>query len=161
MKNSKNLQPILGYTLVELLVVIAIMAVISAIGIYAHQKNLSFARDKDAQTSVRMVASSQETYKSINGKYFYSSGSGSDICHANPSSTNEVATSLLKGIALNSKYFYYCVYGDPSVASPTFTALAVEIATGRKFAVDQDGATSYCEPSPTPPCNPSNRASSF
>jgi len=67
----------------------------------------------------------------------------------------------LGGLTLNSKYFYYCIYGDSSVSPPTFTAMAVHIATGKKFAVNQVGDASACQPSPASVCDATNRTSTF
>ena len=150
-----------GFTLIELLVVIAIIGILSAVGIPAYKDYLSNARDKDAQAAVMTVAASQETYKLINGRYFYSSGSTSAKCDANPASTAAITTNLLKGVVLNSRYYYYCIYGDPALASPTFTAMAVQIATGKKFAVNQNFDRSACNPSSVSACDSSNRSSAF
>lgn len=150
-----------GFTLIELLVVIAIIGILSAVGIPAYKGHLSNARDKDAQSAVMSVAASQEAYKLINGSYFYSSGSTAAKCDANAASTAAITTTLLKGVVLNSKYFYYCIYGDPALASPTFTAMAVQIATGKKFAVNQNFDRSACNPSSVSACDASNRFSAF
>lgn len=150
-----------GFTLIELLVVVAIIGVLSAVGIPAYKDYLANARDKDAQTAAMSIAASQETYKLINGKYFYSAGSTASKCDANTTSTADITTNLLKGVVLNSQYFYYCIYGDPSLASPTFTAMAVQIATGKKFAVNQNADRSACKPSSVSACDASNRSSTF
>lgn len=150
-----------GFTLIELLVVVAILGILSAVGIPAFKGYLANARDKDAQTAVMTVSASQEAYKLINGKYFYSAGSTPTKCDANATSTADITTNLLKGVVLNTQYFYYCIYGDPSLASPTFTSMAVHIASGKKFAVNQNADRSACQPSSLSACDTSNRSSIF
>lgn len=150
-----------GFTLIELLVVVAILGILAAVGIPAYQGYLSNARDKDSQTAVMSIAAAQEAYKLVNGKYFYSSGSTPSKCDANETSSAAISSSLLGGLVLNTKYFYYCIYGDPSLTPPTFTSMAVHIASGKKFTVNQDGDTSACQPSSVSACDKTNRASTF
>ncbi len=150
-----------GFTLIELLVVVAIIGILSAVGIPAYKDYLAIARDKDAQAAVMSIAASQEAYKLINGKYHYSPGSTSNKCDANAASTVNVRVTLLDGVTINSQYFYFCIYGDASLASPTFTAMAVHIKTGKKFAVNQNADRSACVPSPSSVCDATNRTSTF
>lgn len=131
-----------GFTLIELVVVVAIIGILASVGIPAYNGYLQATRDKDAQLSLRMIASTQESYRLFSGSYYSSPGSSTTSCTASAVSVNDINTSLLKTSKLTSNYYLFCVYADASSSTPTFTAKAVSIAnSGKTFAIDQDGAT--------------------
>lgn len=143
-----------GFTLIELLVVIGIIGILAAVGIPSFQNYSSYASNKQAQISVRTIAAAEETYFLVNGAYFFSSGSTTSKCDANPSSTTEIETTLLKSTSkIDTRNFYYCIYGNASLTPPTFNAMAVKILDGSKFAIDQSGLTSSCNPSSVSACD--------
>ena len=92
----------------------------------------------------------------------FSSGSTTSKCDANTPSTTEIETTVLKSTSkIDTKYFYYCVYGNASLTPPAFNVMAVKISDGSKFAINQAGETSTCNPSSVSACDSSNRYTTF
>lgn len=131
-----------GFSLIELVVVVAIIGILASIGIPSYHGYLQATRDKDAQLSLRMIASTQESYRLFSGSYYSSPGASTSSCSADIASANDINISLLKTSKLSTNYYLFCVYADASAATPTFTAKAVNTAnTAKTFAINQDGAT--------------------
>jgi prepilin-type N-terminal cleavage/methylation domain-containing protein len=141
-----------GFTLIELLIVIALIGILSAIGIPSYKEHITNARDQDAKTSLRVIAAAEETYKLLNKKYFYSSTATPVKCDAWASTTAEISTTLLGNTKINSQYYYFCIFGDPSLSPQTYTANAVNIATGMRINLNQDGDAKVCPPSTSNTC---------
>jgi prepilin-type N-terminal cleavage/methylation domain-containing protein len=151
-----------GFTLIELLVVIGIIGILAAVGIPSYKGYTTYATNKQAQISVRTIAAAEETYYLLNGLYFFSSGSTTSKCDANTSSTTQIETTVLKSTSkIDTKYFYYCVYGNASLTPPIFNVMAVKITDGSKFAINQAGETSTCNPSSVSACDSTNRYTTF
>ena len=151
-----------GFTLIELLVVIGIIGILAAVGIPSYNGYVTYAANKQAQISVRTIAAAEETYYLVNGSYFFSAGSTTSKCDANTPSTTFIQTTLLKSTSnIDTKYFYYCIYGDASPTPPIFNVMAVKILDGSKFAINQGGDTSSCAPSSVSACDSNTRNSTF
>lgn len=151
-----------GFTLLELIVVIGIIGILAAVGIPSYNNYRSYATDKQAQISVRTIAAAEETYFLVNGSYFFSSGSTTSKCDANTPSTSEIVTYLLKTTSkIDTKYWYYCIYGDANTSPPKYNVMSVKITDGSKFAIDQSGETSTCKPSSISACDINTRYATF
>ena len=48
-----------GFTLIELLIVIGLLGILAAIGIPSYKEHITNARDKDAKTSLRVIAAAE------------------------------------------------------------------------------------------------------
>ncbi len=141
-----------GFTLIELLIVIGLLGILAAIGIPSYKEHITNAREKDAKTSLRVIAAAEETYKLLNKKYFYSLGATSEKCDAWASTTSEISKTLLGNTKINSQYYYYCIFGDPSLSPQTYTANAVNIQTGMRINLNQNGDAKVCQPSQSYAC---------
>ena len=148
----------LGITLIELLVVVAIVGVIAAIGVPAFTGFVSNARARDAQMTLRTVIAAQENYRLLNGGYAtVSSNCASPVANqcncpnatttATTSCTPSLVTSsnisscLLRGVPVNTQYYFYCTYANNSVVPAVHTAIARDIRTNTTYTINQNGQT--------------------
>lgn len=121
-----------GFSLLELLVTVAIIAILAGISIPAFQSHTNRAQEMDAQMVLRSIGSAQERHRMLTGAYFNQGGLPSQP------STDQLSASLLGGVRLNSKYFYFSVIS----ASPGPPAAFVARASSRRqparfFTIDQ------------------------
>jgi prepilin-type N-terminal cleavage/methylation domain-containing protein len=148
-----------GITLIELLVVVAIIGTIAAISVPAYQGYLSSARAREAQMALRMIASSQESYRLANGGYATISSNCSDSsagqcncsnpvstaadsCEPSAATSANLANCMLRGTLLNTTYYQFCTFANNTVVPPIYTAVATETSTSTRLSLNQNGTTS-------------------
>ena len=120
-----------GFSLIELLIVVAIIGIIAAIAIPYLFSAKQTARGATAIASLRLIHSSQVTYKSANGVY------GNLTQLTNASFINDSALSAGQKLDYN-----YTVTPDAVTPSASYEALATPIslpATRRHFYSDATG----------------------
>lgn len=124
-----------GFSLIELLIVVAIIAIIAAIAIPYLFSARQTARGATAIAALRLIHSSEVSYKSANGVY------GDLTQLSNASFINDSA------IAAGQKLDYnYTVTPDTVDASLSYTALATPISnptTRRHFYADATGVIRF------------------
>lgn len=92
-----------AFSLLELLITVAIIAILAGVAVPAYQSHADRAQDMDAQMVLRSIGSAQERYRMLNGVYFNQNTLPSQA------STAGVVSSLLGGVQVNSKYYYFSV----------------------------------------------------
>ncbi len=110
-----------GFTLIELLVVIAILGILSTVAVTAYNGYVESSAKTAAENSLRAMSIAQQEYKSNNGN-FYSTG-GSGTCSPSTATTAAIigtpnsssAPGLFGGIDnLTSQRYNFCTTGDTS-----------------------------------------------
>jgi prepilin-type N-terminal cleavage/methylation domain-containing protein len=153
-----NPKQIHGITLIELLVVVAIVGVIAAIGVPAYNGYVSNARSRDAQMTLRTVIAAQENYRLLNGGYATVStncanpvagqcncpnatATAATSCTPSLITSSNISNCLLRGVPVNTQYYYYCTYANNSVVPALHVAIARDIKTNTTFIINQNGQT--------------------
>lgn len=124
----------LGLTLVELMVVVAVMAIVATIAYPIYTNQVQKSRRADAKVALETIASAQERFYTINGRY-----------------TNNLALlqvpAAIQGGASDQGYYNLAV-AHPGGDTQQFTATATASSTGPQagdsgcasFTVNQQGA---------------------
>lgn len=127
--NSKR-----GYTLIELLVVIAIIAILIGVGTASYQRAVRLSRDSKRKTDLEQIRQALETYRSENGVYPATDGSG------NPTGLTPNFISTLPTDPRTNLYIYV-----PGTPATTYSLCAsLEFAASQTISAACSASATQC-----------------